>query len=232
MPCVTSRWRAVCEEAPRDARSDFRRCRYKRQMACIVAPAVCGIVGIVLINAGLLFIRRAYNDSKANPVSVPRDFEKITMAKIEKRLAVRFFNSGWCRGQAPCLTSLYVKVLRNLSGSVMFFGCFAWNGVNFMYKTSVRQGAPYVASMAIRYRPCPRCLRLLLLIKYPLPALSLLSPLWHGHRSYKSRAKSLKNRAITQWEAAKPSARRPRPCLLQPLCCLAYQSPHLCIRFA
>ncbi len=32
----------------------------------------------------------------------------------------------------------------------MFFGCFAWNGVNFMYKTKVQNGAPYVAAMAIR----------------------------------------------------------------------------------
>ena len=32
----------------------------------------------------------------------------------------------------------------------MFFGCFAWNGVNFMYKSQVRQGAVYVGAMALR----------------------------------------------------------------------------------
>ena len=48
-----------------------------------------------------------------------------------------------------------VQVLRRLSGSVMFFGCFAWNGVNFMYKSQVRQGAAYVGAMALRYvRSC------------------------------------------------------------------------------
>jgi hypothetical protein len=62
--------------------------RYNRQMACIVAPVVCGCIGILLINSGLIIIRRAYNSSKANPVPVSKDCEQKTVAKIEKRLAV------------------------------------------------------------------------------------------------------------------------------------------------
>jgi hypothetical protein len=43
-----------------------------------------------------------------------------------------------------------MQVLQQLSGSIMFFGCFAWNGVNFMFKSSVRQGSVYVGAMALR----------------------------------------------------------------------------------
>ncbi len=31
-----------------------------------------------------------------------------------------------------------LALLGRLSGSVMFFGCFAWNGVNFMYACDAR----------------------------------------------------------------------------------------------
>jgi hypothetical protein len=32
-----------------------------------------------------------------------------------------------------------LALLGRLSGSVMFFGCFAWNGVNFMYARARRE---------------------------------------------------------------------------------------------
>ena len=32
-----------------------------------------------------------------------------------------------------------LALLGRLSGSVMFFGCFAWNGVNFMYARASRE---------------------------------------------------------------------------------------------
>jgi hypothetical protein len=57
-------------------------------MSCIIAPAVCGVLGIIIINSGLLFIRRAYNSSKSNPFPVPPAAELYTVSKIDKRLAV------------------------------------------------------------------------------------------------------------------------------------------------
>ncbi len=68
-------------------------CRYNRQIACIIAPAVCGIIGLVLINSGILYIRRAYIHSKVNPVSVESGNEEMTLAKVDRRLAVRILMS-------------------------------------------------------------------------------------------------------------------------------------------
>jgi hypothetical protein len=66
-------------------------------MACIVAPAVCGCIGLVLINGGLVAIRMAFNSSKANPVVIPKDCEQKTLAKIDKRLSVSFWRDDFIR---------------------------------------------------------------------------------------------------------------------------------------
>ena len=58
-------------------------------MACIIAPVVCGVFGIVIINSGFLYIRRAYGIAKNNPDSVSIENEKRVVGKIDKRLAVR-----------------------------------------------------------------------------------------------------------------------------------------------
>ena len=65
------------------------RCRYNRQIACILAPAICGIIGVVLINSGILFIRRAYIHSQENPVLIQSENEEKALAKVDRRLAVR-----------------------------------------------------------------------------------------------------------------------------------------------
>ena len=63
-------------------------------MSSIIAPAVCGVCGIVIINAGLFYIRWAFARSKDNPVSLSSDGEQDALNKIEKRLAVRVFFSA------------------------------------------------------------------------------------------------------------------------------------------
>lgn len=133
-------------------------------MSSIIAPAVCGAFGIIIINSGLLYIRCAFTSSKNNPTALSVEGEQEALSKIEKRLAVRFIIvSAVCDGWNstflantlrmflnPNLLFCFVQVLRRLNGSVMFFGCFAWNGVNFMYKSQVRQGSVYVGAMALR----------------------------------------------------------------------------------
>jgi hypothetical protein len=61
---------------------------YDRQIAAIIAPAACGIIGIVLINTGLFVINMAYKFSKNNPVSVPVELEGKTLDKVAKRFEV------------------------------------------------------------------------------------------------------------------------------------------------
>jgi hypothetical protein len=59
-------------------------------MSSIIAPAVCGAFGIIIINSGLLYIRCAFNSSKKNPTVLSVEGEQEALCKIDKRLAVRF----------------------------------------------------------------------------------------------------------------------------------------------
>ena len=58
-------------------------------MDCIIAPVVCASFGIIIINGGLVYIRKAYRSAKRSPVSVEVAGEQQVLGKIDKRLAVR-----------------------------------------------------------------------------------------------------------------------------------------------
>jgi hypothetical protein len=69
--------------------------RYNRESACIIAPIVCGGIGIFIINSGLFYIRRASRSSRSAPQLIPIEVELQTQHKIEKRLAVCFNSEPW-----------------------------------------------------------------------------------------------------------------------------------------
>jgi len=106
---------------------------YDRQMSCVVSPAVCAGIGILLINGGLLKIRAAYMCVNAAHDSHMRHAAVwfLIVCRHAKSIPEKTVGAEQCV-MMQAKSDRRIALLGRLSGSVMFFGCFAWNGVNFM----------------------------------------------------------------------------------------------------